>query len=92
PERQEPCDPPAAFRHVLPLTGDAAAFAARVSRQRISGNLDAPEGGFDAILQVAVCEERIGWRPVTRLLVFASDDTFHTAGDGKLGGIVLPPD
>ncbi|KAM9260132.1 integrin beta-7 [Morus bassanus] len=92
PERQEPCDPPAAFRHVLSLTADAGEFAERVSRQRISGNLDAPEGGFDAIVQVAVCEERIGWRPVTRLLVFASDDTFHTAGDGKLGGIVVPAD
>ncbi|CAN0007730.1 unnamed protein product [Bubo scandiacus] len=36
--------------------------------------------------------ERIGWRPATRLLLFASDDTFHTAGDGKLGGVVLPSD
>lgn len=35
-------------------------------------------------------QERIGWRPVTRLLVFASDDAFHTAGDGRLAGIVLP--
>ncbi|XP_025927324.1 integrin beta-7-like, partial [Apteryx rowi] len=43
-------------------------------------------------MQVAVCEEQIGWRPVTRLLVFASDDTFHTAGDGKLGGIFIPSD
>ncbi|XP_010569789.1 PREDICTED: retinoic acid receptor gamma [Haliaeetus leucocephalus] len=56
PERQEPCDPPVAFRHVLSLTADAGEFAERVSRQRISGNLDAPEGGFDAIMQVAVCE------------------------------------
>ncbi|XP_068777158.1 integrin beta-7 isoform X2 [Struthio camelus] len=92
PERHEPCDPPAAFRHVLSLTANASEFASRVSQQRISGNLDSPEGGFDAIMQVAVCEERIGWRPVTRLLVFASDDTFHTAGDGKLGGIFIPSD
>ncbi|KAM6038704.1 LOW QUALITY PROTEIN: integrin beta-7, partial [Theristicus caerulescens] len=90
-EQQEPCDPPAAFRHVLSLTADAGAFAEHVSRQRISGNLDTPEGGFDAIM-VALCKERIGWRPVTRLLVFASDDTFHMAGDGKLGGIVVPSD
>uniref|UniRef100_A0A8B9QFC8 Integrin beta n=1 Tax=Apteryx owenii TaxID=8824 RepID=A0A8B9QFC8_APTOW len=92
PERHEPCDPPAAFRHVLSLTANASEFASRVSQQRISGNLDSPEGGFDAIMQVAVCEEQIGWRPVTRLLVFASDDTFHTAGDGKLGGIFIPSD
>lgn len=54
--------------------------------------MDAPEGGFDAIVQVAVCQERIGWRPVRRLLLFASDDTFHTAGDGRLGGIARPCD
>ncbi|CAM9940295.1 unnamed protein product [Bubo scandiacus] len=83
---------PAAFRHVLALTGDADAFAERVGRQRVSGNMDAPEGGLDAIMQVALCQERIGWRPATRLLLFASDDTFHTAGDGKLGGVVLPSD
>uniref|UniRef100_A0A8C8WND3 Integrin beta n=1 Tax=Panthera leo TaxID=9689 RepID=A0A8C8WND3_PANLE len=51
-----------------------------------------PEGGFDAILQAALCQEQIGWRNVSRLLVFTSDDTFHTAGDGKLGGIFMPSD
>ncbi|XP_065610735.1 integrin beta-7 isoform X2 [Cyrtonyx montezumae] len=88
----EPCAPPAAFRHVLPLTNDSAEFTRRVRSQRVSGNMDAPEGGFDAIVQVAVCQERIGWRAVTRLLLFASDDTFHTAGDGRLGGIARPCD
>ena len=29
---------------------------------------------------------------MSRLLVFTSDDTFHTAGDGKLGGIFMPSD
>ncbi|NWX04042.1 ITB7 protein, partial [Caloenas nicobarica] len=86
------CDPPRAFRHLLSLTGDPELFAERVGHQRVSGNLDPAEGGFDAIMQVALCQERIGWRPVTRLLLFASDDTFHTAGDGKLGGIVTPCD
>lgn len=37
-------------------------------------------------------QEQIGWRNVSRLLVFTSDDTFHTAGDGKLGGISMPSD
>ncbi|XP_037230587.1 integrin beta-7 [Falco rusticolus] len=92
PGRGEPCAPPAAFRHVLPLTPDAGAFAAHVARQHVSANMDAPEGGFDAMLQVAVCQDRIGWRLGTRLLLVASDDTFHTAGDGKLGGIVAPSD
>lgn len=37
-------------------------------------------------------QEQIGWRNVTSLLVFTSDGTFHTAGDGKLGGIHMPND
>uniref|UniRef100_UPI004038F3CD integrin beta-7 isoform X2 n=1 Tax=Callospermophilus lateralis TaxID=76772 RepID=UPI004038F3CD len=72
--------------------GDAQAFEREVGRQNVSGNLDSPEGGFDAILQAALCQEQIGWRNVSRLLVFTSDDTFHTAGDGKLGGIFMPSD
>lgn len=37
-------------------------------------------------------QNQIGWRNVTRLLVFSTDAGFHFAGDGKLGGIVLPND
>ncbi|XP_055975974.1 integrin beta-7 [Sorex fumeus] len=92
PMRQERCQPPFSFRHVLSLTGDAKAFEQEVGRQSVSGNLDSPEGGFDAILQAALCQKQIGWRNVSRLLVFTSDDTFHTAGDGKLGGIFMPSD
>ncbi|XP_021499168.1 integrin beta-7 [Meriones unguiculatus] len=92
PSRLERCQPPFSFRHVLPLTADAQAFEREVGRQNVSGNLDPPEGGFDAILQAALCQEQIGWRNVSRLLVFTSDDTFHTAGDGKLGGIFMPSD
>nr|XP_008254727.1 integrin beta-7 isoform X2 [Oryctolagus cuniculus] len=92
PSRLERCQPPFSFHHVLSLTGDAQAFEREVGRQSVSGNLDSPEGGFDAILQAALCQEQIGWRNVSRLLVFTSDDTFHTAGDGKLGGIFMPSD
>lgn len=50
----------------------------------ISGNIDAPEGGFDALMQVMVCPH-IGWRPqATRLIIFSTDDGFHIAGDGKV--------
>lgn len=92
PSRLESCQSPFSFHHVLSLTGDAEAFEREVGRQNVSGNLDLPEGGFDAILQAALCQEQIGWRNVSRLLVFTSDDTFHTAGDGKLGGIFMPSD
>ncbi|XP_006883950.1 PREDICTED: integrin beta-7 [Elephantulus edwardii] len=92
PTRLEPCQPPFSFHHVLSLTTEANIFEREVGLQNVSGNLDSPEGGFDAILQAAVCQEQIGWRNVSRLLVFTSDDTFHTAGDGKLGGIFKPSD
>lgn len=39
-----------------------------------------------------ISQDQIGWRNVTRLLVFSTDAGFHFAGDGKLGGIVLPND
>jgi len=55
----------------------------------VSGNLDAPEGGFDAIMQAVVCKERIGWRAkARRLLVFSTDAGFHYAGDGKVGKLI----
>lgn len=62
-------------------------------RAKVSGNLDAPEGGFDAIMQAVVCRDQIGWRPqARRLLVFSTDAGFHYAGDGKLGGVITPND
>uniref|UniRef100_A0A8C5XGS3 Integrin beta n=1 Tax=Microcebus murinus TaxID=30608 RepID=A0A8C5XGS3_MICMU len=92
PNKQKECQPPFAFRHVLKLTSNAGQFQTEVGKQLISGNLDAPEGGLDAMMQVAACPEEIGWRNVTRLLVFATDDGFHFAGDGKLGAILTPND
>ncbi|XP_066573821.1 integrin beta-1 [Amia ocellicauda] len=91
-KRKEACARPFSFQNVLSLTENGSLFNELVGRQRISGNLDSPEGGFDALMQAAVCEEDIGWRNVTRLLVFSTDAGFHFAGDGKLGGIVLPND
>uniref|UniRef100_A0A4W6F9V4 Integrin beta n=1 Tax=Lates calcarifer TaxID=8187 RepID=A0A4W6F9V4_LATCA len=49
-------DPPFSFQNVIKLTGDEREFTSKLQKERISGNLDAPEGGFDAILQAAVCK------------------------------------
>lgn len=49
------CTSPFSYKNVLPLTGNGATFNRLVGEQQISGNLDSPEGGFDAIMQVAVC-------------------------------------
>lgn len=42
--------------HILPLTNDAERFNEIVKNQKISANIDTPEGGFDAIMQAAVCK------------------------------------
>lgn len=55
---KETCQSPFSYHHVLPLTDNASEFESRVSQQQISGNLDDAEGGFDAIMQAAVCKVR----------------------------------
>uniref|UniRef100_A0ABI7ZK02 Integrin beta n=1 Tax=Felis catus TaxID=9685 RepID=A0ABI7ZK02_FELCA len=51
------CVPSFGFRHLLPLTDRVDSFNEEVRKQRVSRNRDAPEGGFDAILQAAVCKD-----------------------------------
>uniref|UniRef100_A0A9J7ZY15 Integrin beta n=1 Tax=Cyprinus carpio carpio TaxID=630221 RepID=A0A9J7ZY15_CYPCA len=89
-DKSEPCQPAFGFQHVLSLTKDGTKFRDMVAKQHISGNLDPPEGSLDAIMQVAVCVKDIGWGNSTRLLVLATDDGFHMAGDGKLAAILEP--
>ncbi|XP_063930919.1 integrin beta-PS isoform X2 [Zophobas morio] len=87
------CEAPYGFRNVMTLSRDTWRFSQMVKSASVSGNLDAPEGGFDAIMQAVVCRDQIGWREkARRLLVFSTDAGFHYAGDGKLGGIVKPND
>lgn len=69
----------------MALNADSDIFTDKVKATNISGNLDAPEGGFDAIMQAIVCTNEIGWRPDSRkLVVFSTDSSFHYAGDGKV--------
>ncbi|XP_036383011.1 integrin beta-4 isoform X1 [Megalops cyprinoides] len=84
-------DPPFSFENVITLTSNITSFREKLQKERISGNLDAPEGGFDAILQAAVCQKEIGWRPdSTHLLVFSTESAFHYEADGAnvLAGIL----
>ncbi|XP_033901161.2 integrin beta-2-like isoform X2 [Acipenser ruthenus] len=92
PDTEQHCQAAFGYQHVLSLTDDEAKFRQEVSAQFISGNLDSPEGGLDAMMQAAVCGDKIGWGNNTRLLVYTSDDGFHFAGDGKLGSILTPND
>uniref|UniRef100_A0A4W3JLU5 Integrin beta n=1 Tax=Callorhinchus milii TaxID=7868 RepID=A0A4W3JLU5_CALMI len=87
------CLPAHGFINVLPLTENIREFTKAVEEHIISGNEDTPEGVLDAMLQVAVCENHIGWRKeAKRLLLMITDQISHLALDSKLGGIVLPND
>lgn len=87
------CAPPYSFKNHLSLIPDAKLFSQKVRNTKISGNLDTPEGGLDAIMQAIVCKDEIGWRPNARhLLVMSTDSGSHIAGDGKLGGVIEPND
>ena len=55
------CTSPFSYKHVPNLTEDGKQFNTLVGRQQISGNLDSPEGGFDAIMLVAVCGVSAGY-------------------------------
>lgn len=50
-------------------------------------------GGFDALAQVMVCTDEIGWRKDSRkIIIYISDALFRIAGDGKAAGITQPYD
>ncbi|CAN2389826.1 extracellular matrix protein binding [Pristimantis euphronides] len=90
---QRNCMPPHGYIHVLSLTSNITEFKQIVSKQKISGNIDDPEGAFDAMLQAAVCHKEIGWRKeAKRLIILMTDQTSHLALDSKLAGIVVPND
>lgn len=92
---KDPCDgentcaPVFGFKHQLKITDDAKKFKDVVSATIISGNIDSPEGGFDALMQIAACQEDIGWRgDALRMVLYASDASPHVALDGKLAAIL----
>ncbi|XP_062502646.1 integrin beta-1-like [Corticium candelabrum] len=89
-----PAPLPYSFVNNLPLTDDPTELVETLKYINISGNFDDLEGGFDALLQAIVCKNEIGWRDKAHhLLVLVTDSiSQHTAGDGKLAGIVKPHD
>ncbi|XP_054471925.1 integrin beta-2 [Anoplopoma fimbria] len=92
-ENDQECQAAFGYRHVLRMTPSEDEFKSKVTKQFISGNLDSPEGSLDAMMQAAVCGDKIGWRnSSTRLIVLTTDAGFHMAGDGKLAGILEPND
>ncbi|XP_054914892.1 integrin beta-8 [Poeciliopsis prolifica] len=92
-EYQISCRPAHGFHHVLSMTDNISEFTRVMKLQRISANVDTPEGGLDAMLQAAVCQRAVGWRPeAKRLLLLMTDQSSHLALDSKVAGIVTPHD
>uniref|UniRef100_A0A7G3AML4 Integrin beta n=1 Tax=Lutzomyia longipalpis TaxID=7200 RepID=A0A7G3AML4_LUTLO len=83
------CEPLYGFRHRLNFTTNIESFVQKVNSSDVTGNVDNLEGGLDALMQILVCGEKIGWQERARkIIVFASDGQMHFAGDGLLAGIV----
>ncbi|XP_017094933.3 integrin beta-nu isoform X1 [Drosophila bipectinata] len=83
------CEPTYGYRHQISLTEDIEEFTMAVAESKITGNLDNLEGGLDALMQVIVCQQEIGWKEQARKVVILVTDGFmHMAGDGLLAGIV----
>ncbi|CAK8694970.1 integrin beta pat-3-like isoform X2 [Clavelina lepadiformis] len=83
------CAPPFGFKHQQSISDQVEKFRTSVANTTISGNIDSPEGSFDALMQIAVCGDKIGWRAdATHLVIVTTDASFHMALDGKLAAIL----
>ena len=76
-------EPPFMFRNVIGLTNDIGQIKDKLDQVQPSANVDAPEATFDAIMQAAVCQNQVKWRPNSlKLLIVFTDAWMHHAGDG----------
>ncbi|XP_023933489.1 uncharacterized protein LOC106162639 [Lingula anatina] len=84
---------PSSFQHVVGMTEDLALIEERVYESLENFSKDPLDAGLDALLQVILCKDQIGWRDKSRKVVLLlGRNTFHLAGEGKLAGAVLPYD
>ena len=88
------CAPPYSFYHKSSLGNISSdEFYQAVMESPMGGNIDDPEGSLDALMQVMVCGDRIGWREDSRKIIIVSTDRdYHFALDGKLAGIFTAND
>ena len=54
------CPPAYSFRNEMSLRPSLETFENTLNDLHVSSNVDYPEGGFEALLQVASCDNRIG--------------------------------
>ncbi|XP_068621176.1 integrin beta-PS-like [Battus philenor] len=81
------------FKNELSLTQNMVLFQNVLKVNLTGSNNDDPEAGFDALMQAMVCLKEIGWREsARRIIILATDSTYHSAGDGKFVGAEKPND
>ncbi|KAL5496988.1 hypothetical protein EMCRGX_G013370 [Ephydatia muelleri] len=91
---QAQCAEPYSYRHILTLTNDSQKLQYIVNTQlNISHSSDNPESALDGAGQVLACKKLIGWRnEAFHMMMIITDANYHRAGDGKLGGVIVPFD
>ncbi|CAK1549666.1 unnamed protein product [Leptosia nina] len=81
------------YKNRLRLTESFQDFKEIVKNTESGLNYDTQEGTLDALAQVMVCNNTVGWRKESRkIIIVLTDSSFHAAGDGKYGGIMRPFD
>ncbi|XP_032788871.2 integrin beta-PS [Daphnia magna] len=81
------------FKNHMPIADNIQLFTNEVNRAEIVETYDEPEGGLEALVQATVCTSQIGWRAKARhIILMITDNYSHLAGNGKLGGILVPND
>jgi hypothetical protein len=79
------------FRHYGQMTDDRNELRRRFNLVQTGSNIDAPEAGLDALAQIGLCEEEVGWRDnAVKMILYFTDDAFKFAGEGRQGGIMAP--
>jgi hypothetical protein len=79
------------YRTDLPLTTEPATLQSVIGDFTILSGDDGPEAQLEALLQTARRTTQIGFRDNTRrVVVVATDASFHEAGDGIAAGITTP--
>ena len=60
------CPPSYSFRNEMTLANSLDTFIDTLNNLGVSSNIDFPEGGFEALLQVAACYKKLG-KLITKL-------------------------
>ncbi|XP_072936320.1 integrin beta-PS-like [Epargyreus clarus] len=77
------------FKNNLPLTNDITKFKLALKSRTEGSNYGTRRAVLDGLMQAMVCKDKIGWREHSRrIIVVFTDGFYHSAGDGKIAGVL----